>query len=265
MENSKNQFKELRKNRYAKTLITIGSFLVITTALLSCFIFGITYGTAFIGVTGFIIILFGIFDKLTESHSFRVKTKGLRKFLLVALIIIATSFILIESFVILNVNSYQNEKTDYVLVLGAGLRGKEPSLTLSKRLITSVEYLKAHPEVKVIVSGGQGEGELITEAEAMKRYLIKNGINKERIIKEEKSTSTKENIIFSKNILDKIEGDKNHKIMLITSDFHMFRAKYLARKNGLTVYGKSAKTPTFVFINYMIREYFAVIKSFIFD
>ncbi|WP_207666024.1 YdcF family protein [Thermohalobacter berrensis] len=192
-------------------------------------------------------------------------TKLLYKLPLYFFIMWFVSFMLIEGLIITSIKSDENFKVKYLLILGAGLRGEEPSLTLMTRLNRGLEYLERNPKTKVIVSGGQGPDELITEAEAMKRFLIKNGIEENRIIKEEKSTSTYENIIFTKKILDKEEGKKKHDIMIVTSDYHLFRAKYLAYLNGFNPYVLSAKTPRFLIVTYFIREYFAIIKSLIFD
>lgn len=126
-------------------------------------------------------------------------------------------------------------------------------------------YLNENPQTKILLSGGQGEGESITEAAAMERFLTKHGIEGTRIIKEEKSTSTYENFKFTREILREIDGRESIKIMIITSDFHMFRAKFLAKQQGFISYGISAETPKFEALRYWTREYFAVIKSLAID
>lgn len=115
-------------------------------------------------------------------------------------------------------NSTISDSSDikYAVILGAGLNGDQISERLKIRLDTALLYLKEN-HIPIIVSGGQGEDELISEAEAMKRYLIDNGIESDRILLEDKSTSTYENLLFSKNTM-KLE---NPKIALVTSDYHM--------------------------------------------
>ncbi len=157
---------------------------------------------------------------------------------------------------------------DYVVVLGAGLFGDQPSPSLHYRLQKALEYTKKHPHVPIVVSGGQGPDEWITEAKAMECFLLQNGIEAKRIIKEERSTSTKENLIFTKELLKHDINTKKPTLLIVTSEYHMFRAKFLAKRNGFIPYGKCAATPAYPrYLKplYYFREYFAVIKSFFFD
>ena len=101
---------------------------------------------------------------------------------------------------------------DAVIVLGAAVHGKTPSLTLKKRLDKAVEYHAQNPNAVIVVSGGQGAQEDISEAEAMKIYLIENGVKSDKIIKEENATSTYENFKFSKEILTKNFDTLNKKV-----------------------------------------------------
>lgn len=97
----------------------------------------------------------------------------------------------------------------------------------------------------------------------MKNYLVDQGISPTQVIMEDRSTSTQENMAFSKKIID-ASGLKHPKIMIVTSDYHMFRSKYLAAKNGYAAeYGISAPSPGYLKPINMIREYFASVKAFI--
>lgn len=159
-------------------------------------------------------------------------------------------------------------QADYVIVLGAGLRGETVSSTLKNRLEATIEYIKSNKEVMVIVSGGQGPGESITEAEAMKKYLIQNGIDKEIIIMEDKSTNTSENLIFSKDKIEKHSGKtiRELNIKIITTDFHALRSNMLAKKYGyenVSLY--TSETLKSISPVMYTREFFALIKSIIFD
>jgi len=179
-------------------------------------------------------------------------------------IIIATGvlFLIVESTILVNgFKTDSDHKADYIIVLGAGVRGETPSLTLSKRLEKAYEYLYKNHEVVAILSGGQGSGENITEAEAMRRYLIGKGISKERLLLENQSTSTEENIINSFEIINKY--NKDAKVIIITSRFHILRSKMLAKDNGKKVEGIGANTMEFLIPNYYLREFFAVIKEII--
>ena len=139
------------------------------------------------------------------------------------------------------------------------------TITFQNRVDKGLKFLKNNPDLLVIVSGGKGFGEMITEAEAMRRYLIKNGISENRIIKEDRATSTAENFKFSRELIRGKEHQENPEILIVTSEFHMFRSKMLAYRNGFVPYGLTSETWLGVLPNCFIREYFAVIKSFILD
>ena len=148
---------------------------------------------------------------------------------------------------------------DYVVVLGAGVYGEAPSKPLRWRIEAAAEFLSEHPYAVCIASGGQGEGENITEAECIYRELTALGIDGERIIKEEKSASTRENIEFSREIMDELSGGKGYSCAIVTNDFHLCRAKMLAYRAGLEVAGISAKTRYPVLaVNYYFREAFGL-------
>ena len=114
---------------------------------------------------------------------------------------------------------------DYIIVLGSKVNGTKPSYSLQYRIDKAAEYLKSHEKTIAIVSGGQGKGEDISEALAMKQGLMKQNIAEDRIIMEDKSTSTDENITFSKTLIPA----NMKKGMIVTNDFHMFRAKRLQK------------------------------------
>jgi len=220
---------------------------------------GMNIGTLLTGAFGIIIIIWPYLSKYIKRYrNFYRLVKSL-------LILWLASFVIIQSLILFTAFTVYDNEAEYLLVLGAGLHGEELSLTLLERMKKAVEYLEANPQVKVIVSGGQGPGESIPEAEAMARYLIENGIHESRILKESKATSTMENYRYSRQLLDNIEGKKNHKIVVVTSEFHIFRAKMLAARNGFEAGNIPSHTPVYLFPSYCIREYFAIVKSFLFD
>jgi len=142
---------------------------------------------------------------------------------------------------------------DAVIVLGAGLRGETPSMILRERLQAAFRYHEQNPTAVIVVSGGLGTGETITEALAMERYLVGMGVPPEMIIKEETSTNTRENIAFSKPLLDAhFEGEYN--VVIITSDFHIFRSVMIARKNGLSSTNVHSIIPKYLIPWYYFRE-----------
>ena len=150
---------------------------------------------------------------------------------------------------------------EFVVVLGAQINGDQPSLTLKKRLDRAYEYMTEHPQATVFVSGGQGPDETQTEASVMAAYLERRGIAPERIVCEEQASDTRENLIFSAE-LAQARGVDTASVLIITSDFHMARAKYIARTLGMTPYGlTSATAPWVLKVNYELREVFAFVKA----
>lgn len=153
------------------------------------------------------------------------------------------------------------KQADYVIVLGAQVRGSIPSKTLNMRIQTAYRYLKDNPNSKVICSGGQGKDEDISEARAIANGLISLGISEKRIILEENSTNTVENLKFSSEFCDK----QNNQIVIVTSDFHLYRACGIAKKQGYKkISGLGAKEFMVTTPGYFIREFFAVIKDFLY-
>jgi uncharacterized SAM-binding protein YcdF (DUF218 family) len=175
------------------------------------------------------------------------------------------SFVVIEGLIAVSAFPGKEPKTRWLVVLGAGLRGDRPSLTLAGRLATGLDYLQRHRETRVLVSGGQGFEETMTEATAMQRFLVHHGIASERIIKEEESTSTMENLRLCKALLERHGMQPDEPVGFVSSDFHMFRVKFLARRVGLHAQLLAAKSPWYLLPNTCTREYFAVIKSLLID
>lgn len=153
---------------------------------------------------------------------------------------------------------------DAIIVLGAGLRGDVPSLTLSKRLDAAVAYHRENPAALIVVSGGQGPQETVSEASAMERYLIEKGVPQDRIIKEERSTSTYENFAYSKVLLDEhFKGD--YRVAFITSEYHIYRAGGIAATTGIdTDAHLHSPTRADAILPSTLRESLAVIKFWIF-
>lgn len=200
-----------------------------------------------------------------RNNNFIKINKSLRITISLIVIVTFSTFLIFEALIISKNINNKMEKNDYVIVLGAGLRGSTMSTMLRYRMEKSLEYLELYPNTKVIVSGGQGPDEDIPEAEAMKDFLVMRGITEENIIMEDKSTNTMENLIYSKEIIEKDENYENKQISLITNGFHVFRAEFLAKRVGLELKGMPARSYIYAIPNFYVREYFAFIKSFVFD
>lgn len=149
---------------------------------------------------------------------------------------------------------------DYIIILGAKVKPSGiPSLSLQNRLDVAIDYLQRYEHVQVIVSGGQGQDEPATEASVMAKYLMDAGINPLRIQLEEKSTSTYENLLYSKELLPKGITE----VTIVSSDFHLTRAQYLANVVGLDTDVLGAPTPISVRTQSLLRERFALLKTYI--
>ena len=148
------------------------------------------------------------------------------------------------------------QESGRLIVLGAGVNGTVPSLSLRERLDAAYTYLQEHPNAKCVVSGGQGSGEDITEAECMYRYLVEKGIDPQRIIQEDQATSTHENLTYS---MDLIGWEYASSVGIVSSEYHLFRARLMARKLGLDPIMIPAKTTRLSLrTNYFLREIAAV-------
>ena len=131
----------------------------------------------------------------------------------------------------------------------------------SERLEVALDYLNTHKDTKVICSGGQGVSEDVPESVAMDNYFKENGINKDRILQDNKSMSTIQNLEFSKKILDG-RGDSKDTIAVVTSSFNILRAKIIADQIGLSANYIGSDSKFRFNINYSIREYGAIIDNY---
>ncbi len=173
----------------------------------------------------------------------------------------AVLFAAVEGMIIYNATKQPKPDADYVLVLGAKVNGSTPSRSLMMRINKAEEYLNKNEQSIVIVCGGQGADEQVSEAYAMKETLISGGIDESRIIMEDKSVNTNENI---KNAIEFIE-DKESEVVITTSSFHVFRALGIARKAGLkNVSGNPSESVVWLIPQDYVREFFAVVKDFVF-
>lgn len=200
---------------------------------------------------------------INKKEMFMKKT--VFKTLAALVILLIVFFIIVESIIIMEGRNMTKEKVDYVIILGARLYGSIPSPSLLERLKAAKEYLIKNEDVKVVVSGGQGVNEDIPEAFAMRKYLMENGIEDSRILIEDKSTSTFENLKMSLEKIKEVDDRENIKVLIATNRYHVFRARFLAKRLGMIPFGLPAEIPPTTVIKSYIREFFAVIKSFLFD
>lgn len=194
-------------------------------------------------------------------------------------------FIIVEILIFIGAATVNEPNLDYVIVLGAKIKEDELSLSLKHRLDCALEYLEGSPDTVLVLSGGKGEDEPVTEADAMAEYLIFNGVNPKQLILERISTSTVENIAYSRIEIEKdyeqrkkkallskkasnklneekLAEDKPLEIGVITSNFHVFRAVNIGKKWGIEdLHGIPAKTDPVLFLHLCVRECAAILKD----
>ena len=186
-----------------------------------------------------------------------------------ALTLVLVPLLCIESYVI-NVGRSDPSAlpADAVVVLGAGVNGTQPSLSLYTRLTAALDYLEENPDVPVVLTGGLGYGEEITEARCMYDWLTARGVDPARLIMEEQAGNTAENFAFSKELLEEQGIDPAENLVaVVTNDFHIARSRLIAARQGYGhAFGVPAKLPwRHLEVNYYLRESFAMVKTWIFD
>lgn len=173
-------------------------------------------------------------------------------------------FAVFEGMVISQMNAKPSQSVDYIVVLGAQVRGTRITRSLRYRLDAAYEYLAANQDTVAVVSGGQGQGEDLPEAEAMKNYLVERGIPPERLLKEKDSVNTNENLKFSKAIIDKRENNQEYTLAVVSNNFHVYRAVSIGKKQGLhDIEGLAARSDRLLLLNYMVREAMAIFKDLV--
>lgn len=155
----------------------------------------------------------------------------------------------------------RKRRFDYIIIHGAGLRGEEPTPLLRGRIDKALELWKAQGAHAILIpSGGQGSDEVISEAEAMARYLSSRGVPQDSILLEDRSTTTMENLLFAKHLLE-ARGLGAYRCAFVTSDYHVFRTSLYASKVGLKGDGIGSKTAGYYFPTAFIREFIAITKE----
>ena len=179
------------------------------------------------------------------------KWLGIIYFVLLAVFLVA--FCCIESRIILYMNVDPPAGLDYIITLGAAVRDGKPTSPLLFRIEKTEEYLADNPSAKAIASGGKGPAESMSEAECIREYLLEDGIDDSRILLEDRSSDTQENICFSFQLIP--EGAS---VGIVSNSYHLYRACRIAEANGYQVSAIPAVTLLPLGIHYTVREFFAV-------
>ena len=253
-------------------------------SLIYCVVVACLTGTKFFLVWAAIAVFFGILAYITPNNiSTRITPLWLRVIAYSCLVAGLIFTIAMEGIIFTQFHAKASPGTDYIIILGAQLKENGPSRTLQKRLDCAVTYLQNNQETIAIVSGGKGSDEPDSEARGMRDYLVAAGIPEERIMLEDKSTNTKENMQFSaqlilqnmsdtenieNNVKNDAEGENgettgmNVRVAIVTNNFHMYRALKIAKAQGFThAEGLAAHSYAILLPNDMLRECLAVVKN----
>lgn len=204
-----------------------------------------------------LILCYWLLDIFARRH--RKVATILRRCLTICLCLLLAAALVTSGFVVSGSFGSADTPCDYIIVLGAGVHGTTPSLSLRERLNATLTYLQENPDTLCVVTGGQGPGEDITEAACMAQWLTDKGIDPKRIIQEDKSTSTQENLTFALDLLEAHTGSRPTSAGIVSSEYHLFWAGLMAEDLGLTATGIPARTTWLTLrLNYYLREIAAV-------
>lgn len=245
----------------------LGWLTVVALCLLGAFIYFCIPGYSFsayviLGIAG-ILACYLLLGRLAKRRS--KAAKALRRALSWCLALGITAAAITGAVIYQAALGSPDTSCRYIIVLGAGVNGTAPSLSLRDRLDATYDYLVANPDTICIVSGGQGPGEEISEAACMYNNLTGRGIDPSRIWLEDQATNTRENIANSLALIEARTGSRPTEAGIVSSEYHLYRAGLLAKEQGLTPVGIPATTSwVSLRINYFLREIVAVWYSMIF-
>lgn len=198
------------------------------------------------------------FENTRETKSGKAAIRVISGFLSVIL-----ALIVVETGLMIKAVLDEPERNATVVVLGCRVMpGEKPSLMLAERLDAAYDYLSENPDSVCILSGGQGKNEDISEAECMYRYLVNKGISPDRLYKEDKSTSTRENLKFSGEIIEK--ENLPSEIAIVSNEFHLYRAGLIADELGIIHSSVPACTAIWLLPTYYVRELYGIIYQWVF-
>lgn len=246
-------------------LVVIGSVAFMLFVVPLSLTVGLNIGNFTGIVVAILMVVYGLFfHRINDLHKRFMK----RKFLRVAayfvdgmIIVIGVLTIVLTSLMIHAANNEPIGK-ETLIVLGCRVYGERPSLSLRERLDAAYEYLEEYPGTYCVVSGGQGAGENISEAECMYRYLVNKGIDHDRIYKEDASTSTRENLEYSLKVIE--ENNLPGEITIATSEYHQYRVGLVAKGLGVKNTAVCGKTAKWLLPTFYVRELYGILYEWVF-
>lgn len=225
-------------------------------------IFNIGNGTGILVFTTFIIL--GLFWKKLKMRLCKLRKSKIGRLLVRIVgfcIMLTTLLVVIESICIIGGASKKPDGTETLVVLGSKVNSYGPSLMTAQRLKAAIKFMNEHPDTNCVLSGGQGPDEPFSEAKGMYDYMVSHGIDADRLYLEDRSTNTRENLKFSKEIIES-EG-LNEKIAIVSNEFHLYRAGLIAKKLGFDYSSIPGRSLLILFPTYYIRELYAILAQWI--
>ena len=207
-------------------------------------------------VVGALLVLYGAAPHLFTSLPWQLQTVIKLIVLVIAALTVSITAVMVSAIL------QPAAEADTVIVLGCKVDRNGPSRMLRERLDAAYDYLQENTDAVVIVTGGQGSDEPEPEGTAMQKYLVKKGIDAGRIYVEDKSESTRENLINAESIMQ--ENRLSAPVLIVTNKFHVLRARMIA--NSLSIEASTLPAPTdlFFFGAYYIRELYGVLYQIVF-
>lgn len=256
-----------------KLRITIGILLAVASTAYGIVVFMVGSGTGFFLIWFALAVLILLQTFLPQLSAvlpgagvfWKIIRILLRIFWAAAAVVIVVTWSLIAT----QFHAKGKPGLDYLIVLGSQVYANGPSIVLRYRLDAAYDYLMDNPDTVCIVSGGQGWNEPAPEANIMKEYLVQKGMESERIIPEDQSKDTSENIRNSREIIldrEKLTESQAAEVSvgIVTNNFHVFRGVHLARHAGLSsAVGIAADSKPLYLLNNMLRESIGILKDFV--
>ncbi|MDE7242678.1 MAG: YdcF family protein [Oscillospiraceae bacterium] len=201
-----------------------------------------------------VLVLYALLDRWEQRH---VWAKWCKRIFLILLLAGVMFFTVLEARVVSQARTDWYTEPEAIVILGAGVNGREPSLSLEKRLETALYYI-GQTDIPVIVTGSQGPNEEISEAACMAFWLADHGVPADRLLLEEQANTTVENVRYSKEILTALGVPADAPVALVTSDYHLCRTMYLWGEGAVPVAAGMPDGYWPMTLNYYVREAFAL-------
>ena len=252
-------YRGKRKKSISPWVLTAVLMALLGAALYFIPMTGMKFSGLLLMCGGAFMLLMRLLHRLGKERRWAL---WLKRVLLVCFALGFALFSVMEIWVLSKDQTDDTRDVTAVIILGAGVNGRVPSLTLQTRLEAALDYIEDKPDIPIVVTGGQGSGEEITEARCMADWLISHGVKKDRIVLEEQARNTRENIDFSLTLLHEMGIDTTSNIAVVSNDYHLARAAYLWGPPSMVPV--AAHMPAIFWpltVNYYVREAFGMAEA----